>query len=389
MPSSSPPGPSGRTIPIILLGILSLLALDALMLQLNRSGYSDFLIEILDDPNPRFLPGSERLLLRRYSGVPALDRFFALWNVVWANVADGSRPQLSLFAFCFGAQMVSFFSVLMVESQRVAGWSGLVLNPLVWGLAMQFLGFGFIAPLYFIVHLVWTSRSSWSENVHLQDPACLRTMRPAFLLGYILPCALIAYPFPQHDMRQWINVIWAVFPIYVLASQTLFTNLLKRMSVGQNAWAPKVQLDKDALSHAYGFAWNVAVVGQMTTYAVLIAANIFPGAFPDGVARSLTMSKVFVPDAPHSYKPMTDAASAMHNFFIYDLYIGSAAALIWAAHLLLQIRPELSSGEERANLARGVLTSILLSGPGGALVALLQHRDDTVLTAEAKADKSK
>lgn len=126
MPSPSPSGLSGRIIPIITLSILSIFALDALLLQLDRNGYFPLLNEILDDPNPRFLPGSERLLLRRYTGVPGLDRGFALSNLIWANVVDGSRPELSLFAFCFGAQLLPFFLIVMIESQRVVGWSRLV-----------------------------------------------------------------------------------------------------------------------------------------------------------------------------------------------------------------------------------------------------------------------
>ncbi|KAL6359858.1 hypothetical protein LRP88_07284 [Fusarium phalaenopsidis] len=365
MPSSSSSGLSGRIIPIIItLSILSIFAFDALLIQLDRNGYSALLNEILDDPNPRFLPGSERLLLRHYTGVPWLDRGFALSNLIWANVVDGSRPELSLFAFCFGA------------------------HPIIWGMLMQAFGFGFIMPLFAVVHLLWTSNVTRSQTVYLRDHTSLHTVVPVFLLGYVLLCGLLAFPFPDDNLRQWLNVIWTWFPLHVVVLQTLFAGLVKRMSIGQDTFTPKVKLDREALSYAYGFAWNVAVMGQMCTYAVLIAANMFPGVFPQGVARSLTLERVFIPDAPHTYTPMKDTGSAMHNFFNYDLYIGSISGLIWAVHLLLQVRPELSSGEERTNLARGVATSLLLSGPGGALVALMQHRDDVVLIAEAKADKS-
>ncbi|KAM0424434.1 hypothetical protein ACHAPT_010355 [Fusarium lateritium] len=388
MPSPSSSGLSGRILPIITLSILSIFGLDALLLQLDRNGYSALINEILDDPNPRFLPGSERLLLRRFVGVPWLDHCFALSNLIWANVVDGSRPELSLFAFCFGAQLVPFCLVVLIESQRVVEWSRLVFNPVIWGMLMQAFGFGFIMPLFFIVHLVWTSNVTRSQTVYLRDPTSLHTVVPAFLLGYILLCGLLAYPFPDNSLRQWCNIIWTWFPVHVLVLQTIFTSFLKRTSIGQDAFTPKVKLDRAALSHAYGFAWNVAVVGQVSTYAVLIAANMFPGVFPPGVARALTLQRVFVPDAPHTYTPMKDTGSAMHNFFNYDLYVGSLSGLIWAVHLLLQVRPELASGEERTNLARGVATSFLLSGPGGALVALMQHRDDVVLIAEAKAEKS-
>jgi hypothetical protein len=66
---------------------------------------------------------------------------------------------------------------------------------------------------------------------------------------------------------------------------------------------------------------------------------------------------------------------------------GSLAGLVWAVYQLLEVKPELKVGEERMGLVRGVVRSLLLSGPGGALVAVMQHRDESVLSAEAKSGK--
>ncbi|KAF9775673.1 hypothetical protein IL306_006224 [Fusarium sp. DS 682] len=382
------PNISSRIPTIIILTLLTIFGFDALILQLDRNGYTSMLKSITHDPLPRFLPDTNRLLLKQYTGFAPVDDFFAFSNVIWANVTDGSRPELSLFTFCFGAQLIAIFVVFVVEAQRVKSWAPIVLNGAFWGFAVQSLGFGFVAPLYYLIHLIFTSGSSWSENVHLRNHLSLHTIVPSFFLGYIVPCIFMAYPFSNYNVRQWANAVWCFAPVYIFVLQAAFTVVLKRLSVGQDAHKPKVVLDKTALSHAYGFAWNVAVVGQMTTYAVLIAATILPGLFPDGVAASLSMNKVFIPDAaPHSYKPMSSAAAAIHNFLIYDFATGSVAALIWALQQLLEVKPELRAGEERTNLMRGVVTSVLLSGPGGALVALMQHRDESVLTAEGKAEK--
>ncbi|KAF4453675.1 hypothetical protein F53441_3684 [Fusarium austroafricanum] len=378
---------SKRIPTIVILAITSIFGFDALLLQLSRNGWMDMVNSITSDPLPRFLPESKRLLLRQYTGIAPIDGFLAFGNIFWANVTDGSRPELSLLMFCFGAQLVATFVVFVVESQRRLAWTPLVLNGIFWTWMVQSVGFGFVAPLYYLIHLIFTSGAS-SQSVHVRDHLSLHTIVPSFLLGYIVPCIFMAYPFSNHNVRQWANAIWAFAPGYLFALQAVFTVILKRLSVGQDAHKPKVVLDKIALSHAYGFAWNIAVVGQMTTYAVLIAANILPGLFPDGVANSLSMKRVFVPDAaPHSYEPMSSASAAVHNFLIYDFAAGSVAGLIWGLQQLLEIKPEVRAGEERTNLVRGVVTSVLLSGPGGALVALMQHRDESVLSAEGKAEK--
>lgn len=125
--ASSPNLPS-RIPTIIVLAVLSIFGLDALLLQLSRNGYMDMVNSITSDPLPRFLPDTNRLILKRYVGISPLDDFFAFSNVIWANVTDGSRPELSLFTFCFGAQLIALFVVFVVECQRAPGWTPLVLK---------------------------------------------------------------------------------------------------------------------------------------------------------------------------------------------------------------------------------------------------------------------
>lgn len=129
-PPPTPAGPAGRAspvLPIVLISAVFVFGVDAMIGQLIRNGYVDFASSLLaDDGRPHFLPGTNRLILRHFVGVPAVDRFLATANVFWANVADGSRLELSLFTFFFGTQLVGFFTVFIVESQRVARRSSLL-----------------------------------------------------------------------------------------------------------------------------------------------------------------------------------------------------------------------------------------------------------------------
>ncbi|KAH6889485.1 hypothetical protein B0T10DRAFT_52742 [Thelonectria olida] len=393
-PKPAPPKPAGTpgrpqpvpTLPIALIITIFFFAVDAMVGQANRSGYMELIDSIVDDEQPSFLPGTQRPLLKEYTGFPTLDRLFAMLNVFFANVADGSAPALSLFAFYFGTQMIPFFSILMVESQRVLKASSLFFNPVAWGFLMQTVGFGIIFPVFLVHHLLYTTKFTLPESVRLRDPSKLHAVVPAFLLGYILLSVLVAVPFPHAHMRQWCLAIWQAFPLYVVFLQAAFTGLLKRLSIGKNSFTPKAHIERAALSHAYGFAWNVAVTGQLFTIAVLATSAFFPGLYPDGVAEALSLEKMFIPGPPHSWEPMTSAASSFHDYLRYDLYLGSVAGIIWAVHLLSQVKPATTS-EEQKDLGRGLLRSLLLSGPGGTMIALLQHRDDTVLAEELKAEK--
>lgn len=125
---ASSPNISYRIPTIIILAVLAIFGLDALLLQLERNGYMDMSRTIIQDPLPRFLPDTDRLILKRYTGIGLLDDFFAFSNIVWASVTDGSRPEVSLFMICFGGQLIATFMVFVIEAQRTIGWSPLVLK---------------------------------------------------------------------------------------------------------------------------------------------------------------------------------------------------------------------------------------------------------------------
>lgn len=129
MATSPTSGPPGRILllPIAILTTIALLAVDALWGQLSRNGYLASIQPLLDG-HVHQLPDSQHLILRRYTGVAAVDGLLALLNVFFANVTDGSRPQLSAFGAYFAGQLLCFTLVLVVEGQRAARWSGVVLR---------------------------------------------------------------------------------------------------------------------------------------------------------------------------------------------------------------------------------------------------------------------
>jgi len=110
----------------VLLTATLIFALDSMFGQLYRVGWVGEAVRILGsaDPAVAVLPASDTPILRRFTGWQPLDRLMALSGVMFANVADGSRPQLSLYAVQFGGQLVPVFAVIMIESLRVGNAGG-------------------------------------------------------------------------------------------------------------------------------------------------------------------------------------------------------------------------------------------------------------------------
>ncbi|KAJ9143351.1 hypothetical protein NKR23_g6516 [Pleurostoma richardsiae] len=233
--------------------------------QVYRSGYVDVAKAMPSAPEgTALLPLSERPLLTLYTGQQLLDTLIALANIMFANVVDGSTPQLSLYAVQFGGQLVPVFAVMMVESLR-DGISNH--NSDLWGYLMQMIGYARTMPVYCCFHLL-TSPAATSDVEAIRPrsvmPLNLRAVVPPFSLGYGLLSFLFAYPFSSRSLRQWLCAIWQGFPHYVVGMQYLVSRFLRSREsepLPSSAALPETRhRDSKALSRVYGFAFGVAAV---------------------------------------------------------------------------------------------------------------------------------
>lgn len=90
-----------------------------------RNGYIEALIN-LKDHGPHYLPGSDNPILAYFTGIKPLDQVLTLAGVMFANVTDGSAPQLSLYGFYFAGQLVSIFTVMIIEGLRHGNKGGVM-----------------------------------------------------------------------------------------------------------------------------------------------------------------------------------------------------------------------------------------------------------------------
>ncbi|ORY55267.1 uncharacterized protein BCR38DRAFT_403374 [Pseudomassariella vexata] len=363
---------------------IGLFGLNAMFGQIYRNGYIGRVLDILSSPKP-VLPGSQNPLLTSYLGLPVLDGLLAVASVLWANVADGSSPVLSLYALQFGGQLVPIFLVMMVEGSKVGNTGNPLHFSVLWGYTMQTVGYAATMPIYAIMHL-FTSPTFISRGRALskanrpRTSACLtlEALVPAFSIGYLLPTLLMAWPVSSPTLHQWFGVLWQGFPLYVVVWQQVFTRLRK----------PTLQSDSETISRAYDWAFNTASVIQLFTYTVILAVKVAPGSFPTWAVEEFTFGRVFRPGSFFSTRPLTSMITAMHEFFKWDQIIGSAAALTWAVTLNVTARNDTMSWGDWILLGWDILRWSTLAGPGGALARLLQRRDKIVISEHGQ-DRTK
>ena len=102
---------------LVALGLIRAFGINSMYGLVYRNGYYDALIH-LRDHGPHLLSGSDIPIFTRFTGIRPLDKVLTLAGVMFANITDGSTPQLSLYTFQFAGQLVPMFTVILIEGNR-------------------------------------------------------------------------------------------------------------------------------------------------------------------------------------------------------------------------------------------------------------------------------
>lgn len=244
---------------------------------------------------------------------------------------------------------------------------------------MQTFGYAATMPVYAIVHLFTSPTMTNSgkplvQEMALREPSSfsLQVLVPAFTIGYFLPTLFMAWPVSSPTIHQWLGAVWQGFPLYVVIYQRVFNNLLK----------PATPSSAHALSDAYEWAFSVASATHVLTCALILGAKVFPNLYPYWALDTFTFTNVFKPGPFYSTEPATSMASAMHDFFKWDQYIGSTAAIVWGVALEVMSRAGELGFKQCAILVWDIIRWSAVAGPGGALMRLLRRRDEAVLSGK-------
>jgi hypothetical protein len=80
------------------------------------SPFAEWLLRSVDANVERW--ASSNPILTTYTFIRPLDQLLTFSTVLFANITDGSTPQLSLFAFQFTGQWASIMTIIIMESLR-------------------------------------------------------------------------------------------------------------------------------------------------------------------------------------------------------------------------------------------------------------------------------
>ena len=245
-------------------------------------------------------------------------------------------------------------------------------------------------PLYAISHLLNSPTATTvspvlAHAIRVRDMVFVETLASSITVGFILPSILMAIPLFSPVLHQWLVGFWQGSPVWIILLQYAFK--LRSLKLGpptreedlsskheRNTVSCRIGESK-TLRGAYLFAFGVSAATHLATFGIFGARQLFPSFF----STTLNFHDVFLPPMFYSRAHMENMAIGIQNFFQYDQYVGSAAALVWAVALHCNSWEKRMTWRHWMWLLGEILGVGLIAGPGGALISLMWNRDERII----------
>jgi hypothetical protein len=174
---------------------------------------------------------------------------------------------------------------------------------------------------------------------------------------------------------MWAGLVqWSVRGLYNLAGS-------KTSEGGVRRPAPRGVSYLSNAKYVYIFALALSIA----THIPVIALTLLPPGtiqYSFEILSQLSQSNfygVFVPHTPVFGHEFLSLSQGVHNFLVWDLYIGCTSFMLWAVLLHRNATGgAVGGGMSWAKRFWKVLTWSLISGPMGAVTVLLWERDAVV-----------
>lgn len=305
-----------------------------------------------------------------------------------------------------------------------------------WGLSIQYCGYFVTMPVYCYVHLL---RSTKTQLVSLSDlgATAIRVVPISMLLGYVLPSVAMCLPWTHSGQsRQLAVAFWQNFPAWIAAVQMAVTWFASRRgatlepgrvdeqqhqqvqshrrtstTASQQPDAPPLVTRAQELSTSVRQLYKATAVTSALIHVSGLVPIVLATVWPEGLLslsplrphvaglQSLQPGTFFLPPRWDSHVQVSGMVEGAWNFLRYDYYIGTAAALLWAAFLRQLALPCQGDAQKQNVVAGGrrrwlggvgveqvlmIVTSTAVLGPGFTIVTLMSRREEHLLEGSQK-----
>ena len=256
------------------------------------------------------------------------------------------------------------------------------------------MSFAISTPVYLFIHLLTSPISKPFTSAHGSSALFVSTYDLTIIpisvtLGYIIPSLLTIFPacsptaFPTH---QYLVAFWQAFPLWTMlvqwALKLVCTLILGPDTAAKTEKSPQTAASTTYLNYA-SRVYTFVLVFCMATHLPAVVLSLLP---PDIIPKSMpalayfvrpSFTSTFIPPLPLG-QPIKDLADGVHVFLLWDMYIGSAAGLLWAVVLYQNAYREMQPTASNMSLAMKVIIWTVLGGPVTAWTIVMWERDEVV-----------
>ena len=219
----------------------------------------------------------------------------------------------------------------------------------------QTVGGAVIVPLYLLTFTYTSSRTAYLDKVSIVRSTSSRTLIPAVILGYLLPTALMFYPFQDLDYTMFATALWQPSPILVNIVWILLASITSSGSKAGN------------VLNAYLMSGLLAAASHL-----VVLYQAFSSSCPD-----VTVTSIFIP-IERTTAPFEEA---VHFIFQIDYLLIFIATSIWCIQTILALQTRL--GRNATVLILAVLLGVPTIGPAATLSGVWYWREKKLARLEA------
>ncbi|KAM0351752.1 hypothetical protein ACHAPU_002264 [Fusarium lateritium] len=275
-------------------------------------------------------------LLRHYTGSKVVDRILTILVAVFGVPLTSDRKASLIQLISFTPLILSSTLDWTIESYRDGSQGLLTSFPSIFGAIYQLKGIGLIAPLY---HMISVCEQGLTGSVgtvggHSIAKSSVKAIIPGIGLGFVIPTALMLWPFKNAETRQKLIALWQPFPLHVSLIVAGVSRYLRQRDTADQGTESKIEdlkKRKEATRSTLGLVYKVGSAGAALVH--------FWSLYRISRGADLSLSNVFGGLASlvsKSYGPSIEDGSIA--FFQRDMFLNALSVVAHSIYRTLDLR---------------------------------------------------
>ncbi|KAF5534273.1 zeaxanthin epoxidase chloroplastic [Fusarium napiforme] len=317
-------------------------------------------------------------LVRHYTGLVTLNKILTHLVAVFGVPLASGNVAMNLQWISFTPLLLSTTLDWTLESYRVGSKGLLTSFPSIFSTIYQIKAVGRIAPLY---HLISVCEDVFRGSVsRITDRSIDKEVVGSFVtgtaLGYIIPTALILWPFKSKATWQRLTALWQPFPVYVGVITAGLSTFLRRNrsrdtplpNPSKESQGRRKQKDETVSLLRSVYMVGTAATALVHLYTIYRTASTpclsFSGVF--GSIRYLV-----------SGASPSDPSDKIHVFLQRDMFLNAVSVLANSLYRTLDLRRlGYITSKEVLTTSLAVLVAQPVLGPAATHIAFLGWREE-------------